>query len=128
MPQPGMGYCHFWMPSLDAARFQSHYMALLSVSQFVSHFEKQASKNAGDQILASFRSGGEDGLKPDDRFFEACSEGQGILGGVFVCALMNQQNKGLNIRGNLRIFWHLLEDILGCNSIKFGTCFIFCLN
>ena len=96
--------------------------------QFYAYDKLSASKHAGDQILASFRSGGEDGLQPDDRFFEACSEGQGILGGIFVCALMNQQNKDLNIRRNLRIFWHLLEDILGCNSIKFGTCFIFCLN
>lgn len=93
----------------DADKVQSHYMALwkkyrhvidyvnfqfyaydkISVSQFISNFRKQASNYAGGQILASFISGKGGGLKPDDGFFEACSElkGQGILGGIFVwCA------------------------------------------
>ena len=74
---------------IDYVNFQFYAYDRLSVSQFVSHFKKQASKYAGGQILASFISGEGGGLKPNDGFFEACSElkKQGILGGIFVwCA------------------------------------------
>ncbi|KAJ9698290.1 hypothetical protein PVL29_007396 [Vitis rotundifolia] len=74
---------------IDYVNFQFYAYDKISVSQFVSYFKKQASNYAGGQILASFISGGGGGLKPDDGFFEACSElkGEGILGGIFIwCA------------------------------------------
>ncbi|XP_060668100.1 chitinase 2 [Ziziphus jujuba] len=74
---------------IDYVNFQFYAYDKPSVSQFVKYFDIQASNYKGGQILASFISGGRQGLGPEDGFFEACKElmGQGKLGGIFVwCA------------------------------------------
>nr|XP_043618598.1 chitinase 2-like [Erigeron canadensis] len=75
---------------IDYVNFQFYAYDKLSVSQFVSHFNhQQASSYAGGQLLASFITKGNLGLRPEDGFFEACKQlkRQGKLGGIFVwCA------------------------------------------
>ncbi|KAK2980291.1 hypothetical protein RJ640_024995 [Escallonia rubra] len=75
---------------IDYVNFQFYAYDKLTVSQFVQHFQEQASNYGGGQLLASFISGGEnEGLTPNGGFFDACNElkGQGKLGGIFVwCA------------------------------------------
>ncbi|KAK3012634.1 hypothetical protein RJ639_008590 [Escallonia herrerae] len=68
---------------IDYVNFQFYAYDKLTVSQFVQHFEEQASNYAEGQLLASFISGGEnEGLTPNGGFFDACNElkGQGKLG------------------------------------------------
>ncbi|CAK9139630.1 unnamed protein product [Ilex paraguariensis] len=71
---------------IDYVNFQFYAYDKIGVSQFVSHFNEQASNYGGGQILAGFESGGGGGLGPDNGFFQACQElqGKGKLGGIFV--------------------------------------------
>ncbi|KAG6746198.1 hypothetical protein POTOM_050721 [Populus tomentosa] len=62
--------------AIDHVNFQFYAYEKSSVSQFVKHFDEQASNYGGGQILASFSTDDESegGLGPDDGFFEACRE------------------------------------------------------
>lgn len=80
---------------IDYVNFQFYAYDKLTVSQFVNHYNQQASNYAGGQLLASFIINGDLGLGPNDGFFEACNElkGQDKLGGIFIwCADESQKN------------------------------------
>ncbi|CAL5334267.1 unnamed protein product [Camellia sinensis] len=63
---------------------------------FVKFFKEQKKNYGGGQVLASFISGGDQGLGPEDGFFEACDElvGEGKLGGIFVWCAVESRGHG----------------------------------
>ncbi|CAK7336767.1 unnamed protein product [Dovyalis caffra] len=84
--------------AIDHVNFQFYAYQKLSVSQFVKHFDEQASNYGGGQILASFSTDDDSdkgGLSPDDGFFEACKElkEKKALGGIFIWSADNSKKR-----------------------------------
>ncbi|KAF5954138.1 hypothetical protein HYC85_006994 [Camellia sinensis] len=66
-------------------------------NRYVTALRNEQKKNYGEgQVLASFISGGGQGLGPEDGFFEACDElvGEGKLGGIFVWCAVESRGHG----------------------------------
>ncbi|XP_011023951.1 PREDICTED: chitinase 2-like [Populus euphratica] len=84
--------------AIDHVNFQFYAYKKSSVSQFVKHFDEQASNYRGGQILASFSTDDESegALDPDGGFFEACKElkGKEKLGGIFIWSADNSKKHG----------------------------------
>jgi hypothetical protein len=95
--------------AIDHVNFQFYAYEKSSASQFVKHFDEQASNYGGGQILASFSTDDESegGLDPDGGFFEACKELQGKekLGGIFIWSADNSKKHGFEGEKNSQ---HLL--------------------
>ncbi|THF99960.1 hypothetical protein TEA_023285 [Camellia sinensis var. sinensis] len=105
-PSPTNGKFNvFWEPNhLDPTEIvaikSKHPIVQVAVSvggdNFVNFFKEQKKNYGGGQVLASFISGGGQGLGPEDGFFEACDElvGEGKLGGIFVWCAVESRGHG----------------------------------
>eukprot|EP00253_Pinus_taeda_P005077 PITA_05077 len=83
---------------IDYVNFQFYaYDASTTVSQFIQHYNTQASLYKGGRILVSFSTdNGAGGLLPDHGFFQACKmlKQQGELQGIFVWSADNSKSNG----------------------------------
>eukprot|EP00253_Pinus_taeda_P005078 PITA_05078 len=83
---------------IDYVNFQFYaYDASTTVSQFIQHYNTQASLYKGGRILVSFSTdNGAGGLLPDHGFFQACKmlKQKGELQGIFVWSADNSKSKG----------------------------------
>eukprot|EP00253_Pinus_taeda_P012143 PITA_12143 len=83
---------------IDYVNFQFYaYDASTTVSQFIQHYNTQASLYKGGRILVSFSTEkGAGGLLPDHGFFRACKmlKQKGELEGIFVWSADNSKSNG----------------------------------
>lgn len=83
---------------IDYVNFQFYaYDASTTVSQFIQHYNTQASLYNGGRILVSFSTdNGAGGLLPDHGFFQACKmlKQKGELQGIFVWSADNSKSNG----------------------------------
>ncbi|CAI9105254.1 OLC1v1004138C1 [Oldenlandia corymbosa var. corymbosa] len=82
---------------IDFVNFQFYaYDSDTTVDQFMGYFEEQSNNYDGGKIMASFSTGGDGGLSPENGFFTACSrlKSQGQLGGIFVWSADDSKSQG----------------------------------